>query len=441
MINVYYINLHYSVSKKLIFLFFTIFLLVLLISSGCSKGKIEQFREISWVDYIDKVEGGWLGQMIGVQFGAPTEGVWQGEIIPFDLDDYCEFDRKTFREIPSERKKAFRDDKKNWKKIELDGFPENDDIYIELVFLNGIRTYGVDVIPREMAEDWIRYIPGNRIWCANKMAWENFNKGIFPPQSGHPEFSSNADDIDFQIEADLFGLISPGMPLVSNEWCDRIGHMMNYGDGVYGGCFVAGMYAAAFFENDVEKVVELGLQCIPTNSDYGQMVQDVLNWHKQYPDWKDTWQRVYEKWYKTRMGKPVNTVDVRVNGAYILIGLLYGKGDFWKTMNISMRCGMDSDCNPSNAVGILGCMLGASKIPEKWKVPMKDFIINESLKEVYPEKILRKEIVDATAVIGKEMVLKNGGKFENDVLYIPYQTPKPAAFEQSYLIWEKKGKK
>ena len=183
MINVYYINLHYSVSKKLIFLFFTIFLLVLLISSGCSKGKIEQFREISWVDYIDKVEGGWLGQMIGVQFGAPTEGVWQGEIIPFDLDDYCEFDRKTFREIPSERKKAFRDDKKNWKKIELDGFPENDDIYIELVFLNGIRTYGVDVIPREMAEDWIRYIPGNRIWCANKMAWENFNKGIFPPQS------------------------------------------------------------------------------------------------------------------------------------------------------------------------------------------------------------------------------------------------------------------
>jgi len=141
------------------------------------------------------------------------------------------------------------------------------------------------------------------------------------------------------------------------------------------------------------------------------------------------------------MGTQANGVDVRVNGAYILVGLLYGEGDFWKTMNISMRCGMDSDCNPSNAAGILGCMLGASRIPDKWKKPMKDFLINKSLKKIYPKEISRRDIVNSTAEIGKEMVIKNRGKFENNTLYIPYQTPMPAPFEQSYLVWQKMKEK
>lgn len=427
--------------KKSFFIFLHILMITSLIKFGCARESIEKYREIKWDEYIDKVEGGWLGQMIGVQFGNPTEGRWKGEIVPFDLDDYYKFNVAGYRALPPEKRKALRDDRKNWKRIELNGFPENDDVYIELVFLNGIKEYGSDVTARRMAEDWLKYIPDNRIWCANKRAWGNFKNGIWPPQSGHPEFSPNADDIDFQIEADLFGLISPGMPVVSNEWCTRIGHMMNYGDGVYGGMVVAGMYTVAFFENDIEKIVRWGLACIPENSDYGNMVQDILNWHNQYPDWKDTWQKVYEKWYKTRMGTQANGVDVRVNGAYILVGLLYGEGEFWKTMNISMRCGMDSDCNPSNAAGILGCMLGASRIPDKWKNPMKDCLINKSLKEIYPKEILRRDIVNATAEIGKEMVIKNGGKFENNTLYIPYQTPMPAPFEQSYLVWQKMKEK
>ena len=89
------------------------------------------------------------------------------------------------------------------------------------------------------------------------------NQGIKAPLSGHPKYNFHANDIDFQIEADFIGLMCPGLPRESNKYCDRVGRVMNYGDGLYGGMFVCGMYSAAFFESDPRKVVEAGLACIP----------------------------------------------------------------------------------------------------------------------------------------------------------------------------------
>jgi len=390
-----------------------------------------EFHRISLDEYLDKADGAWLGQMIGVTFGEPTEFRFQGKIIPFDLDDYykCTGNR-TKRE--------------GYTKYTPDGAPDQDDVYIELLFLYCIKQYGIDVTARQIAEEWLKRMNYERVWHANKAAHTNFMNGIWPPESGNPEYNKHADDIDFQIEADLFGIISPGMPHESNRWCDKVGHIMNYGDGVYGGMFVAGMYTVAFFETDVNKIVDWGLRCIPQESNYAKVINDVINWHKQYPDWIDTWNELEKKWGNTDTcpdgkGKPFN-IDAKMNGAYIVMGLLYGEGDFEKTMNISMRCGQDSDCNPSNAAGILGCSLGASGIPDKWKAPMKDFVHNISMKEIYPPKIFRRDIINTTAEITKQLIIKNGGKIatENgkEILHIPLQEPEPPEILE-VSVWEK----
>ena len=47
-------------------------------------------------------------------------------------------------------------------------------------------------------------------------------------------------------------------------------------------------------------------------------------------------------------------IDAKINGAYVALGLLYGKGDFRRTLEIATRSGQDSDCNPSSAAGVLG---------------------------------------------------------------------------------------
>jgi len=346
-----------------------------------------QYRRIPMETYQDNVAGGWLGQAIGVLWGQWTEGKWRTSMVPFDLEDWYKVKpvpQDVFAKVvpnhkdrywwksradgwwkPRERlAESWYNDKANWYIWTPDKMSDQDDLYIEFMFLHSILKSGLDVTGPEMAEDWLQYLDPERTWGANETAFQNFRKGIWPPASGHPRHNANADGIDFQIEADLFGLINPGMPRICKEWCDKAGHMMNYGDGVYGGMAVAAMYSEAFFESDPRTLAEYSLKVIPARSGYAQMVRDVLDAQQKYPNWQDAWEVIFQKW-AMKDGKPVDPGDVKANGAFVYIGLLYGGGDLWKSMNISMRCGKDSDCNPSSVAGILGTVLGMKGIPEK----------------------------------------------------------------------------
>ena len=60
---------------------------------------------------------------------------------------------------------------------------------------------------------------------------------------------------------------------------------MNYGDGLYGGMFFGGMYAAAFFETDPRKVVEAGLRVDPGRQRLrDRSSRDVLKWSAAEPE-------------------------------------------------------------------------------------------------------------------------------------------------------------
>ena len=100
--------------------------------------------------------------------------------------------------------------------------------------------------------------------------------GLSPPESGHWINNPAADDIDFQIEADFIGLMAPGLPSTAVEVSDRVGHIMNYGDGWYGGVFIAVMYSLAFTTDDIEQIVEQAISVIPEASDFHQIISDVI---------------------------------------------------------------------------------------------------------------------------------------------------------------------
>jgi hypothetical protein len=254
-----------------------------------------------------------------------------------------------------------------------------------------------------------------------------------PPQSGHWLNNPHADDIDFQIEADFAGLMSPGMVNTASEICDKVGHIMNYGDGWYGGVYVAAMYSLAFVSGDINYVVEEALKSIPAESQFYKCMADVIAWHKKYPtDWKQTWTEIQTKWSHD-IGCPDGVfrdfnIDAKINAAYIVVGLLYGEGDYAKTLDISTRCGQDSDCNPASAGGILGTMLGYSNIPEDWKkavYPVEDMdfkYTTVSLNDVY-------EMGNKHAL---QVLAKNETKFEGDNIDIPFQEIKPVALEVSF---------
>lgn len=363
--------------------------------------------KISVADYRDKMAGAWIGQTVGVTYGAPTEFKYEAKIIDCD-------------KLPV------------WKPELMNEVFYQDDLYVEMTFLKTLLNRGIDVSCREAAIDFAnsRY----RLWCANNNARNNLRNGIAAPSSSHPKNHKTTDDIDYQIEADFSGIISPGLPTRAIKLGEQFGRIMNYGDGLYAGQFMGGMYAAAFFEKDRVKTVEAGLKCIPAESKYAQMARDMLKWYKEDPeDWRKAWRKAVDK-YATK-GSPMLgnisriALDVKINGAMVLLGYLWGDGDVLKTAKISTAGGYDSDCNPSSAVGVLGTQIGMKGFgPEflskynrkgKWEYIDYDF---DTLLEVCEN--LTRQIVKAE---GGRIVKENGVEY----FIIPVKKPVPSPFYDS----------
>jgi hypothetical protein len=361
------------------------------------------FRTISKAELDDRVRGGWAGQMIGVSFGAPTEFKSNGKIIEGDLP--------------------------TWKPDNVENAINQDDLYVEMTFAAVMDRIGLDASTEQYGEAFrtSKY----QLWHANAAARRLLETGIKSPWSGHPKYNVHANDIDFEIEADFIGLMAPGLPNAARDYSIRVGQVMNFGDGLYGGLFVTGMYAAAFFERDVRRVVEAGLALMPQASGYAAIIRDVLAWHAADPaNWKATWQKIQDKWDTEDSCpdgslRPFN-IDARLNGAYIALGLLYGQGDFARTLDVTTRAGQDSDCNPSNAVGILGVMLGYDRIPDVWKsgipaLKSRTFAFTDYSFD---------DIVASTLTRAEKVVVAAGGEVTATALKIPPQTPVPPILEQ-----------
>ncbi|MEE9573839.1 MAG: ADP-ribosylglycohydrolase family protein, partial [Candidatus Neomarinimicrobiota bacterium] len=369
-------------------------------------------RRILVSEYRDKMMAGWIGQMAGVGWGAPTEFQYKGVIIPED-------------KVPE------------WKPEMINVFNQ-DDLYVEMTFLRTLEEYGFDVSIKQAGIDFAN--SGYMLWHANRVGRENLLKGIAPPNSGHPHFSTHADDIDYQIEADFSGLIAPGLPNTVIAIGEKFGHLMNYGDGVYGGQFVGGLYAEAFFEDDPEKLVDVALKYIPEGSQYAETIRDVIKWHSEQPDdWQATWQLIEDKynlnpdyrlWTCSEEGDTFN-IDAKLNGAYIAMGLLYGNDDLDRTTVISMQCGQDSDCNPSNAAGALFTTRGFKDLPDKFISGLNNETKFSFTNYNFPE------LIDVTEKLATEAIIRAGGRVEVNAsgekeFVIPIKSPMPSKLEQSH---------
>lgn len=356
----------------------------------------------------DKIRGGWAGQVIGCTYGGPTEFRFRGTMI------------QDYQTIP------WYDGYMKWYYENVPGL--YDDIYMDLTFVEVFEKEGLDAPADSFARAFAN--ADYQLWHANQAARYNILRGIMPPESGHWLYNPHSDDIDFQIEADFAGLMSPGMPNAASEICDRIGHIMNYGDGWYGGVYVAAMYSLAFVSEDIEYVVTEALNVLPPESRYARVMRDVIRWHSEQPDdWKQTWFNVQRTWSED-VGCPEGVfssfnIDASINGAWIIMGLLYGDGDFGKTIDISTRCGDDSDCNPANAAGILATMTGYSNIPDYWKQGLSEV---EPIDFAYTAMSLN-DTYEMSYNHALEVIKKHGGNVFADMVSIQVQKPSPVPLE------------
>ncbi len=393
-----------------------LFLAVLLLGINVANAAGENDNQvvISKNRLQDKIKGAWAAQTIGVTFGAPIEFKYNTTMVQ---------DNQRIAWNDSSLLVEFRDKPGTY-----------DDIYMDLTFMKVIEEHGIDASAQTFADAFAG--AGYKLWFANQTARYNIRNGLEPPASGYWTNNPCADDIDFQIEADFAGIMSPGMTNSAVDLCDRVGHIMNYGDGWYGGVFIASMYSRALITNDtgdLEKIIKEALQVIPAESKFYQCINDVIKWHGENPnDWKQTWFETSRKWgvdtsSPTGVFSPFN-IDAKINAAWVVVGLLYGDGDFTRTLEISTRCGDDADCNPSSAGGVLGAIVGYESIPEYWKsgldkvVEMPFMGTDISLADAY----------DMSFRHAQKLIVKSGGKISGNDVVIKVQNPKTVPLEVSF---------
>jgi hypothetical protein len=293
-----------------------------------------------------------------------------------------------------------------------------DDSEIELVSLHAVEKNGLDITNREIAEAWKTHI--NRfIWGSNRQTRMLMDQGLIPPETGKEGNNPYWWHIDPQLVNEIWSVFYPGMVDKAVQMADMGAHVMNDKWGTHPTLFYAALYSGAFIESDIQKLYQMGMDVLPEESPMLPALINLRKWHQQHPDWRDTHKLLYENYYAYPVDTDVhNNVNAIINGLYGAMAILYGEGDFLKTVGIAVSAGLDCDNQAATCGGFIGVLKGFEAIPGKlttdlgggeiWDEPFNDQYINYSRDEL-PNMTPISEIIDRIYVISIKAILENGG--------------------------------
>ena len=390
-------------------------LLFFVLSSLFTAVSFAQERSISKDELHDKIEAFWLGQLVGNYLGLPFENNYVDEAIPELINRVYSVEDDTRLEI--------NDDWRGNIPLLLatfEGAFADDDTDIEFVTLHAVEQYGLDIDYYEITEVWKKHI-NRKIWVANYSARKLMDQGLIAPATGSKNNNRNWFQIDPQLVNEIWSVFYPGMTNKAAEralWGARI---TNDDWGTHPTIAYGVMISAAFFEKDTEKLVQMALEAIPTDSPFAEGILDVVSWHKKYDDWRDTSKKIHDKYFRYKKGSyeaPVSVVSSLNNGLCGIMAILYGDGDFMKSVGIATSAGYDCDNQSATVGGLMGVLNGTECIPEEFTKdianfdkPFNDLYLNYT-RDHLPIATPISEIVNRIAKISEKAILDNGGRVE-----------------------------
>jgi len=307
----------------------------------------------------DKILGCFLGKNIGGTLGAPFECQTQMNDVEFYTRD------------PG-------------------GIPlPNDDLDLQLLWLTLAEYYGpANLTSRRFGEAWIDAIIGP--WGEYSNCRWNCQEGFMPPLSGSCDNEGLKTSNGAWIRSEIWACLCAGRPddAIRYAWLDA--SCDHATEGIYAEMFTASLEAAAFCVNDRRELLELGLLRIPQESRLAQSIRLAIAGYDSGKPWRTVREEV------VALNQDMGWFQAPANVAFMVIGLLYGEGDFGRTVCTAVNCGDDTDCTGATAGAIMGILLGAKGIPEKWRKPIGDGIATISLNAFNATASIPKTVTELT---------------------------------------------
>lgn len=296
-------------------------------------------------EYRDKVLGCWTGKNIGGTLGLPFEGKQEMN----DAEFYVQ---------------------------KLNGTPApNDDLDLQFVWLHAAEDKGLyQLTPRLLGEYWMNHITAP--WNEYSVCRLNIANGFYPPVSG----AVNNDKWKFSngawIRSEIWACLFPGNPDETIKFAYMDACADHCGEGIYAEMFTAALESAAFVISDLRTLIGIGLSKIPADSRVARTINKVCEIYDSGKDFKVAREAVLKE------NEDLGWFQAPGNLGFMVIGLLYGEGDFGKTLCRAVNCGDDTDCTAATAGSIMGIIHGRSGIPEKWVKPIGETIQTISINEL-----------------------------------------------------------
>ena len=251
---------------------------------------------------------------------------------------------------------------------EIDGMPVDDDTNYVVFAQKVIEKCGRDFTPRDMSRAWLSYQSKDAYCTAERVAFCNFVNGYEPPQSAIYK-NPYREWIGAQIRGDYFGYINPGNPKLAAEmaWRDAcISHVKNR---IYGEMWVSAMIAVAATTDNIEDIILGGLAEIPHTSRLYESIVSIVKCYNEGIAQKKCFDMIHRKYDEHDSHDWCHTIS---NAMIVAASLLYGEGDFSRSICMAVETGFDTDCNGATVGSILGMADGEDCIHDDWKNPIND---------------------------------------------------------------------
>ena len=312
-------------------------------------------------DYAERVYAGVLGKLIGVYLGRPIEG-WPYQHIVRELGE--------IRHYVHER-------------LGVPLVVTDDDVSGTFTFPRALADHGdpAALTAAEIGQTWLNYIIEERthLWwggmgqSTEHTAYLRLKHGVPAPTSGSADLNGRivAEQIGAQIFIDGWAMVAPGDPERAADLARRAASVSHDGAAVQAAQVVAAMESLAFCDPDIEHWLDAAVGLLPPDSLVARVIADIRHWHAGDGDWRRTRARIEERYGYDTYGGVCHVIP---NHALIHLAVLYGAGDFGRSLMIVNTAGWDTDCNSGNVgclVGIRNGLAGLEGGPD-WRGPVAD---------------------------------------------------------------------
>jgi ADP-ribosylglycohydrolase len=318
----------------------------------------------------DRIHAGWLGRIAGCNLGKPVElGThWTSEHIKsylqladaYPLDDYIPL------LDPMPAGYELREDcRATTTRGNVHGSARDDDIDYPILGLHLLEQHGEALTTADVAEAWLTLLPFKQVYTAERVAYRNLVLGR-PLSQVARHHNPYREWIGAQIRGDIFGWTHPGDPRAAATLAYQDASLSHTENGIYGEMWAAALVSGAFVAGSAREAVESSLEHVPPRSRLAEAIRDVLDQHTAAASWDDTLVRIQATYGH------FSWIHTLSNAAVVVAGLLWGDGDYARTVGLTVMGGWDTDSNAATTGSVAGVLLGSGALPARFIDPLQD---------------------------------------------------------------------